>query len=270
MKEIRAFKARPSSIAHIMAGSAGITDIQAKKIEELEAKALTEKGLTLKQLEQLAILVNKRDHPPIPEGLKTYCKSWLKKELLGKKGVPMSSKYTEKGTVQEDVGIELAAEVLGEDFLIKNEEKFFNAFVEGTPDLILSKDEVWDIKCSWDEETFPLFETNIPNMLYWWQLQCYMWMLGSKRAKLVYCLVDTPENIIEAQVRKEAFKLGYEEIDEDFYSEVRDRMIFSDSDPKLRVKTFEFDRDDEAIALIQKRVEMCREYIINELLPMVA
>jgi hypothetical protein len=38
-------------------------------------------------------------------------------------------------------------------------------------------------------------------------------------------------------------------------------MTYSDVDTDLRIKYFDFDRDDKAIEQIKVRVELCREYI---------
>ena len=77
-----------------------------------------------------------------------------------------------KGLIVEDNSIDLIAEVLGYGMLFKNEQYFEDDHLTGTPDIIIpKKDTVIDAKSSWDIFTFPLFDTSVPNMDYWWQGQ---------------------------------------------------------------------------------------------------
>ena len=73
MKE---FKIRCSKIVEIMGGN-GITELQAKKITELQNKPKR----TDKQGEELQRLIEKRDNPQLPPGAKTYCKTWVMGQL---------------------------------------------------------------------------------------------------------------------------------------------------------------------------------------------
>ncbi len=91
---------------------------------------------------------------------KTYIQELVLEDVYGIKK-EFSSRYTDKGNIQEDESIELAARVLDLPFCTKNDEYFENEFIKGTPDLIL-EDEIIDIKCSWDGTTFPWFEDELP------------------------------------------------------------------------------------------------------------
>ena len=86
---------------------------------------------------------------------KTYIEELVKEDVLGIKK-EFSSRYTEKGILQEDIAIEMASRVLNLPFAIKNTEYFENEFIKGTPDLIL-EDEIIDIKCPFTGSTFPWF-----------------------------------------------------------------------------------------------------------------
>jgi len=35
--------------------------------------------------------------------------------------------------------------------------------------------------------------------LYYWQMQSYMWLTNTKNAIIAYCLVNTPESIIQRE-----------------------------------------------------------------------
>ena len=169
----------------------------------------------------------------------TYLQEWTKQEVYGfRKSI--SSKYLDKGNAVEDDAIDYAAKKLGWLFASKNDEYFEDDFFCGTPDVIL-EDKIIDIKSSWDCFTFPLFEDEIPNKDYFYQLQVYMHLTGKKKAELVYVLMNTPEDI------------GYEEV-----------FDYSHLSHKYRIKSFFIDYDEEVIEQLREAVLNSRDYI-NEL-----
>lgn len=233
MKE---FKCRCSAIGDIMSEAKGnITEKQLAEIKTLQAKA----KLTEIQSKKLADLIKKSKAPrQISDGAKTYVDTWVKEQIYGRRK-DISSKYLDKGNQLEDASIEFFADNSEYGFLAKNEEYFENDFLTGTPDIIL-KDEIIDMKNSFDCFTFPLFFNGIPNKGYWWQLQGYMALTGRTKAKLVYTLMTTPADINYGK--------------EDNYDAI---------EPKYRIKTFEVQRDEEAIAQIETRVNEINTYIKN-------
>lgn len=168
---------------------------------------------------------------------KSYVQEWLKERIYGIKK-DFSSKYTQKGIEVEDEAIEKAIEWLDLPFALKNEKYFENDFFTGTPDLILS-DEVIDIKCSWDAFSFPLFETELPTKDYYYQLQVYMHLTGKRKSRVVYVLLNTPEEI----------------------SPYEQKHDYSYVDKKYRIKTFEVDYDESIIEELKQRVVDIRAYI---------
>tara|TARA_R110001632_G_scaffold40847_1_gene102504 strand:- start:1955 stop:2611 length:657 start_codon:yes stop_codon:yes gene_type:complete len=192
----------------------------------------------------------------LSEGAKTYVKEIAIENVYGIK-TEFSSKYTDKGLIMEDEAIELVSEVIPSlGFITKNEEFFENDFVKGTPDI--NSDVIIDIKCSYEPTTFPFFDEEIKNKLYYYQLQSYMWLTNKSHAMLCYCLMNTPENIVQYEVNK-AIKnspLSPEEVE----LNVRALHNFDNIDKELRVKTFTIDRDEEAIEQIKNKVLASREY----------
>lgn len=168
----------------------------------------------------------------------SYLQEWLKEQIYGVRN-QVDSKYLRKGIECEAESIELYALAKDVDFAVKNSKRFSNEYATGEPDLILD-DKVVDIKTSWDCFTFPLFEEQVPNTDYYWQLQVYMDLLGLDKAELAYVLVNTPA------------EMQYQEIDMTDYTNL---------DLKYRVKTFEIERNQEDIDKLYQRVEECREYI---------
>lgn len=254
------FKIRCSAIGKIMGGVNRPTEKQLATLADLEAKAQTVKGLTDKQKETLAELIAKRDAPPqLGEGAKTWCKQWIKEHLYSRRR-EFSNKYTEKGITCEPKAIDLTADVMSYGLICKNEQHFEDDDIIGTPDLILS-DTVEDIKNSWDCFTFPLFDAELPESDYYYQLQGYMALTGKKRAAVNYCLIDAPEELIDREARNASFRAGLPEVDMDLYDEVQAKMTYGNIPNELRFKRFEFDRNDEVITQIRQQVKLCREYI---------
>lgn len=172
----------------------------------------------------------------LSETTKTYVKEWLIESIYGVRK-EIKSKYLTKGLKLEDTAIDKAIEWLDLPFAIKNEQFFEDDFFCGTPDLIVN-DTVYDIKCSWDCFTFPLFENEIPNKDYFYQLQVYMHLTGCKKAVLTYVLLNTPD------------ELTYEE-----------KHNYDNMPKEYRIKTYAFDYDKSIIEVLKEKVTTVREYI---------
>ena len=194
----------------------------------------------------------------LSETAKTYIQDLFKEKELGI-AREFWSRYTDKGIQMEDEAIDFAGQVLGWDFVVKNEQGYENDYITGTPDVI-TKYLLADIKCSWDGTTFPLFDTELKNKDYYWQLQGYMWLTGLEQAELVYCLMDTPHQIVEDEVRRAHWKAGLIDEDLDLREAVQSQHTFDHLPNNLRVKRFIIRKDEEAIEKIKEKVELAREY----------
>jgi len=182
----------------------------------------------------------------------SYMQKWIKENFFDRKKI-VETKQMRKGIDVEDLSIELYGEVVNRKDLQKNEDHFENDWCTGTPDLVI-KDLIVDIKSSWDLFTFPLFDSGIKTKGYWWQLQGYMWLTGAKKAELAYCLTDTPDDIVEQELRY---------VDDENKDMVMQNMLFGDIESKHKVRVFAIERDDEAIEQIKEQVEKCRKYQKN-------
>lgn len=252
---MRQFKIRCSDIGKIMGGNSRPTDKQLARLAELEGKNRTEKQNT-----ELADLIAKRDaKPQLLQGAKTYCQNWLKEQLY-RRTKSFSNKYTEKGIECEQQGIDLYAEINGLGMVLKNTEWKQDEHIMGTADVVLL-DHIADIKCPYDFSTFPLFDTELPNSDYYWQMQGYMALYGKSSASINYCLIDAPDEIIDREARSAAYKAGMSEVDADLFDEVYKRMTYSDVSNNLKYKRFDIARNDEHIEAIRVQVGLCREYI---------
>lgn len=121
-----------------------------------------------------------------------------------------------------------------------------------------------------------MFETEITNKDYWWQLQVYMELTGCRKAVLGYTLIDADMDLIQQAVKYETDQEKIYQIicnmvytNERFYEAKTEYCSRAESDyfieipAKDRIKTFAFDYDAEAILKLQERVLECREYITS-------
>lgn len=194
----------------------------------------------------------------LSETAKTYIQDLFKEKELGI-AREFWSRYTDKGLQMEDEAIDFAGQVLGWDFVVKNEQGYENDYITGTPDVI-TKYLLADIKCSWDGTTFPLFDNELKNKDYYWQLQGYMWLTGLDQAELVYCLMDTPHQIVEDEVRRAHWKAGLIDEDLDLREAVQSQHTFDHIPNNLRIKRFIVEKDEKSIEQIKEKVEIAREY----------
>lgn len=194
----------------------------------------------------------------LSETAKTYVHDLVLEEKYGIKK-EFSSRYTDKGNEVEEIGIALVNEVLNYKFIYKNYEFFENEWVKGTPDV--NTDEVLlDVKCSWDATTFPFFDTEVPNKDYYFQLQGYMWLTGKQESILAYCLINTPFQMVEDEIRRAHWKFNLIEENTELRKEVESKHVFDHIPEHKRVKYWFIRRDEAIIEKIKERVELCREY----------
>ena len=192
---------------------------------------------------------------------KTYLQELAVQEVYGIRK-EFSSRYTDKGNEVEELSIALCNDVLNLGFIYKNEEHYSNEWISGTPD-VNTNEILLDVKSSWDATTFPFFDTELKNKDYFYQLQGYMWLVGKTDALLCYCLIDTPLQIVEDEIRREHWKASLIEESLDLRAFVQAKHTFGHIPKEKRVKTFKIAKDDEVIEAIKTRIEECREYYNN-------
>ena len=189
---------------------------------------------------------------------KSYIEELAKEHLFGIKKV-FKSRYTDKGNEVEEQAIELTEDVLGFEFLTKNEKYFENDYIKGTPDVITTS-LIIDVKSSWSGETFPFFETELPNKDYYYQVMGYMWLTGKKDALISYCLINTPEEIVNDEIRRTAWGKYEIEPSEETIREVQSVHNFNHIPKDRRVKAFHVEFNEGVINEMKTRIEECRKY----------
>ena len=192
---------------------------------------------------------------------KTYLQELAIEEIYGIRK-EFSSRYTDKGNEVEDLSIALCNDVLDIGFIYKNEEHFTNDWITGTPDVNTSE-ILLDVKSSYDATTFPFFDLELTNKSYFYQMQGYMYLTGKEESLLCYCLIDTPLQIVEDEIRREHWKASLIEESLDLRAFVQAKHTFGHIPKEKRLKTFKIAKDENVIEDIKTRIEQCREYYNN-------
>lgn len=178
----------------------------------------------------------------------------------------ISNKYIAKGLQNEEDSLDLYSLAVNTLFE-KNEKTFENDFIKGTPDII-HNGCIIDVKSSFDIFTFYDAKTEGLNKMYYWQLQCYMWLTDCQNAKLVYCLTDTPLSVIADQKRKLLWQMGVNENDSNYLEacqKIDDINTYIDIPIKEKYFEIEIKRNDDDIEKLQKRILDCRTWIKENL-----
>jgi hypothetical protein len=190
-------KFRSSSVAALFTGTDGLTAVQQRDLDDLLSKI----KLTEKQAEKRDELLYKRDREvELPEGAKTYIEELVNQEVYKYK-VNFGSKETDKGTSVEDDSIELYNRLFFKSYkkLVEGDKYYSleDEFTTGHPDVVDTDNQlVIDIKSSFTKKTFPKFAEDGKNSTYEWQVKDYLRKLGWTKGKIAYCLVNTPEELL--------------------------------------------------------------------------
>ena len=251
-------KIRASSLGKIMSDDPK-NKISEKQLLTLEG-LLSKIKVTDKQAELRDVLLLKRDaKPELSTGAKTYIRElWLEENFGIKQEI--NSCYIDKGNQVEDLSIELAETMLELGRMYKNDEYFENNYVKGTPDVVTDT-HIIDVKSSWSAATFPFFDETLSNKNYEWQLKAYMWMSNIHKSFLSYCLVPTPDVLVEDEMRRISWKRGEAgEVSQEVENEVRAFHNLEAIPIINRIKSFEVTLNSDDIVKMKEKVTLAREY----------
>lgn len=218
-------------------------------------------------------LTKVKDEPFLSETTMTHLVDKFVSARYGR-NTDIANKYTKKGLMVEEDSITLYSRVKKE-FFKKNESTLSNEFICGTPDLFTGDDinnaeTIIDVKSSWDIFTFFRTTRAKLNKQYYWQLQSYMALTGAKSAKLVYCLIDTPQPLIYDEVKRLQWKMGVIDPDTDELfqqgeKELEHSLVYSDIDINERYNEILIERNDEDIEALYNRIKECRVWMNRNL-----
>lgn len=255
------WKCRSHALGNIMsAGKSSITDKQMEQITVFQGKP----KMTDKQAAELKRLIQKRDNPE----LSATCKSYLVEcytSIVYSRDKDVYSKFMEKGLMVEEEAITLYS-VLKNDYLTKNTVQLENAYISGCPDIRQpEKKHIIDIKSSWDIHTFIASKIAGIDSGYEWQLNGYAWLDNAETGTLAYCLIDTPEPLVQKEVNKLMWNMGAATNQSPEFLEAKEAleniMRFGDIPQQERVHEKFIRRDDKKIDQIPDRVKECREWM---------
>lgn len=260
------YKFRPHSIFNLMTGlPKPLTERQTETLNAYQIKIEEGKQLTQKQYEDYGSLLAKKNAKPV---LSSYAIKWLKsiyKEVVFNRTNEIKSMYLDKGIAVENTAIELFSEVFGVEYR-KNKIRYENDFFSGEPDIVTA-DEVIDIKSSWDFTSFPMLDEEVENINYYYQLQAYMDIMGYQNSKLIYILVDTPDEIINDYKRKVSWQIGLisdeltYDLPDDLNFEIERNMRYQDIPKNARIKIFDIERNDVIINLMHHQIDLARNFL---------
>jgi hypothetical protein len=163
-----------------------------------------------------------------------------------------------KGTEQEQQSIDLLNEYKQTDY-VKNKTQLENDYIIGTPDIL---NPVIDIKSC--KDLFTLSTKTGITKLYEYQLYGYMILTEQTKAYLAYVLPNSPEWLIEKELKKYTFYRPQEEWQE-LEKQIRKNHIFDDVPLDKRIKMYELIIKNGIEFEIFNAVEKARNYL-NSLL----
>jgi hypothetical protein len=177
----------------------------------------------------------------------------------------LTNRYIEKGLAVEEDSITLYSRVKKIPFF-KNEQHFANDYIQGTPDHV--GDFVLDIKSNWDIFTFTNTFKDDLNKKYYWQLMGYMALTGKKEARLAYCLVNTPDVMIEDEKRRLAWKMGLIDPEANLEyikacKQIELLSLYDDIPLSERVNEIVIPYDALAIESLYNKIIACRQYMAD-------
>jgi hypothetical protein len=178
----------------------------------------------------------------LSETAKSYIKQIAKEDFYGYYS-ELDNKYINKGRQCEQDSINLLNLVNFTSYT-KNEIRINTDILTGEADIV-AENGIIDIKTSWSLDTFPALPDDINAKDYEMQLRGYMMLYNKQKASVVYCMVDTPEEL-----------RGWE--NEQLHN-------VSHIAPEKRITSISFERDLEIEKLITKKcteaIKFYSEYI---------
>lgn len=214
------------------------------------------------------IMTNSRSKTGLSETAKTLVEEYYIQHRFGR-SKELTNKYINKGLAVEEDSITLFSK-LNRKFLVKNKQSLENDYIIGTPDIFIKQadtiTEVIDIKSSWDIWTYYRAKRALDDA-YFWQVMGYMWLTNARKATVAFCLVDTPEVLINDEKRKLMWKMGAISDEDELYQlaakVVEKNMRFDDIPIEHRVHTWTVEFQEDLIDQLKQRIEEARKYFIQ-------
>jgi hypothetical protein len=191
------------------------------------------------------------------------------REVHGKSTISSAAAVNplQRGTFSESDGISLLSQLDGIEYT-KNDELFENKFIKGVPDVFYGegkKKVVIDVKCPLDMASFLLKANHFKDHQYEWQMQGYLWITGSMYGEIAYCLVNTPQHIIDLQKSKiiNNARLSGRLNDNTYRAaeNLQQSLTYDDIPIDKRVIRYKVHFSKDKVERIKKSVLMAREWL---------
>jgi hypothetical protein len=184
-------------------------------------------------------------------------------QILWGKYRDITTKYTEKGKLCQEEATTMISRLDGVMYST-NKTRKSNEWITGECD-IEAPEEIQDVKCSWDAETFT---PNIVEPLsdeYEYQAQGYMWLWDKQIARVRYCLVSAPEKILMDEKYKllRQMDVATEEnpLFVEAWEELRFNLTFDEIPIEHRVIDKIVKRNESIIEQIPSKVKKARLFL---------
>jgi hypothetical protein len=218
--------------------------------------------------QELADLELVKDKENLSPGLKKVLRNIFIKKLYGKRKVVIGEPVQQllRGANSEADAIKLISKIDGRKY-VKNTETLKNEWIHGIPDIILKRDKkIIELKTDCDAQAFysRIAQTKLSSHNSW-QIQAYLWLTGYSDAELQFCLTNPSKEAIDAEMTR-LYNEGYDPNKGLWMhreAAIRKAITFDDIPPNERRIVIPVERDDAMINRIAKRVEMCREYLVE-------
>lgn len=227
------YKFRASQIHKILVGTLPDKKQYDKRIYELESERdnlVNLKGNKIRWTDskknELEKLIEKKNTPYfqlLPKTMISELRKIHRAETFNR-NFNFTNKFVQKGLAVEENAISTyqnyRKKVLGiSGFFRNNKERLENDYVTGECDLTDTNDfancnEGFDIKSSWELETFPFKEDKL-DLQYEYQNQCYMWLSGAEKWTTASVLENVTEDLLHKEKMKWFYALGSPMSEED-------------------------------------------------------
>ena len=197
----------------------------------------------------------------LSEMAKTYLRDLWLQDTYGYKEPSTPSVEMLKGLMCEADSMSLVQDVLGGAFRVKNIVTYKKGSLIGTPDCILP-DAVEDIKTSWSLRTF--YEADGTNSAYFWQAVGYMMLTGKSSYRLIYCLVPTPDELMQREINKLLNAYGKNTQHPHYIQAVeqlkRNNDLITSLPKEKRIKVFNFALSEADVTAVQNKLKKAEEF----------
>lgn len=208
----------------------------------------------------------KKDTTCLEEISETVKKELIKiyiKEVHGR-DKEISSKYLAKGLAVEEDSITLLSRVKKVPFF-KNEKRLENDYITGEADIV--DPELMDTKSCWDLHTFYAAKTEKLDTNYEWQMRGYAELYNFTHGKVCFCLIDTPEALINDEKRKLFYKMNVPTQENPLYLEackaLEKELTFQDIPLEQKLHELTVYRNTPEMERFYKRADLLREWLNN-------